>query len=93
MLMRKNVTPTGMRRYALATNFMGPFASITGAETAPTTEFGRHVFEIAALSRAPPSLYNYRVMGGGGTWAQPRDPPPKRFLRKANNQSQIDLPD
>jgi hypothetical protein len=30
---------------------MGSFASIAGAETALTREFGRHVFEIAALLR------------------------------------------
>ena len=30
---------------------MGSFASIAGAETTPTREFGRHVFEIAALMR------------------------------------------
>ena len=40
---------------------MGSFASIAGAETALTREFGRHVFEIAALSRVSPTLYNYRV--------------------------------
>ena len=40
---------------------MGPFAAIAGAETAPTREFGRHVFEIAALLRVSDILYNYRV--------------------------------
>jgi hypothetical protein len=30
---------------------MGSFASIAGAEIALTREFGRHVFEIAALLR------------------------------------------
>jgi hypothetical protein len=39
----------------------GSFGSIAGAETALTRVFGRHVFEIAALLRAPERLYNYRV--------------------------------
>ena len=39
----------------------GSFGSIAGAETALTREFGRHVFEIAALLRVPQRLYNYRV--------------------------------
>ena len=41
---------------------MGSFASIAGAETALTKEFGRHVFEIAALLRVSHTLYNYRVL-------------------------------
>ena len=40
---------------------MGLFASIAGAETALTREFGRHVFEIAVLLRVSHTLYNYRV--------------------------------
>ena len=40
---------------------MGSFGSIAGAETALTKEFGRHVFEIAALLRVSQNLYNYRV--------------------------------
>ena len=40
---------------------MGSFGSIAGAETALTKEFGRHVFEIAALLRVSQTLYNYRV--------------------------------
>jgi hypothetical protein len=40
---------------------MGPFAAIAGAETAPTGEFGRHVFDIAALLRVSDIIYNYRV--------------------------------
>jgi hypothetical protein len=40
---------------------MASFASIAGAETALTREISRHVFEIAALSRVSPTLYNYRV--------------------------------
>src|ERR1700730_5108827 len=39
----------------------GSFGSIAGAETAPTREFGRHVFEIAALLRVPQRLHNYGV--------------------------------
>ena len=41
---------------------MGSFGSIAGAETALTREFGRHVFEIAALLRVSHTLYNYRVL-------------------------------
>jgi hypothetical protein len=41
---------------------MGPFAAIAGAETAPTGEFGRHVFDIAALLRVSDIPYNYRVL-------------------------------
>ena len=40
---------------------MGSFASIAGAETALTREFGRHAFENAALLRVSHTLYNYRV--------------------------------
>ena len=40
---------------------MGSFGSIAGAETALTREFGRHVFEIAALLRVSHTRYNYRV--------------------------------
>jgi hypothetical protein len=40
---------------------MGSLGSIAGAETALTRDFGRHVFEIAALLRVSHSLYNYRV--------------------------------
>ena len=40
---------------------MGPFAAIAGAETAPTGEFGRHFFDIAALLRVFDIIYNYRV--------------------------------
>ena len=40
---------------------MGSFGSIARAETALTRDFGRHVFEIAALLRVSHSLYNYRV--------------------------------
>src|ERR1700716_3588811 len=41
---------------------MGSFASIAGAKTTLTGEISRHVFEIAALSRVSPILYNYRVL-------------------------------
>ena len=40
---------------------MASFAAIAGAETAPTREFGRHVFDITALLRVSVTLYNYRV--------------------------------
>ena len=40
---------------------MASFAAIAGAETAATGEFGRHVFEIAALLRVSQTPYNYRV--------------------------------
>ena len=40
---------------------MASFAAIAGAETAPTREFGRHVFDITALLRVSITLYNYRV--------------------------------
>jgi hypothetical protein len=40
---------------------MASFAAIAGAETAPTREFGRHVFDITALLRVSIALYNYRV--------------------------------
>jgi hypothetical protein len=40
---------------------MGSFAVNTRAETTGIREFGRHVFEIAALSRASPKRYNLGV--------------------------------
>ena len=40
---------------------MGSLGPIAGAETALTRDFGRHVFEIAALLRVSQRLYNYRV--------------------------------
>ena len=46
----------------------GSFGSIAGAETALTREFGRHVFEIAALLRVSQRLYNYRVWVVGMVW-------------------------
>ena len=63
------VIETGLRNSSQERNFllqrpggeMGSFASIAGAETAPTKEFSRHVFEIAALLRVSQTLYNYRV--------------------------------
>jgi hypothetical protein len=36
----------------------GSFGSIAGAETALTREFGRHIFEIAALLRVSQRFYN-----------------------------------
>jgi hypothetical protein len=41
---------------------VGPLGSIAGAETALTRDFGKHVFEMAALSRVPQTQYNYRVL-------------------------------
>src|SRR3981081_3466937 len=49
----------------------GSFGSIAGAETALTREFGRHVFEIAALLRVSQRLYNYRVWVVGVTGIEP----------------------
>src|SRR6202171_3657058 len=40
----------------------GSFGSIAGAETALTREFGRHVFEIAALLRVSQRLHNSGVL-------------------------------
>ena len=53
---------------------MGSFASIAGAETALTREFGRHVFEIAALLRVSSILYNYRVLVVGVIAIEPVTP-------------------
>jgi hypothetical protein len=50
---------------------MGSFGSIAGAETALTREFGRHVFEIAALLRVSHTLYNYRVWVVGAPGLEP----------------------
>jgi hypothetical protein len=63
------VIETSLRNSSQERNFLlqrpggetGSFGSIAGAETALTREFGRHVFEIAALLRASQRLYNYRV--------------------------------
>ena len=52
----------------------GSFGSIAGAETALTREFGRHVFEIAALLRVSQRLYNYRVWVVGATGIEPVTP-------------------
>src|SRR6202165_5422753 len=53
---------------------MGSFGSIAGAETALTREFGRHVFEIAALLRVPQRLHNYGVWMVGATGIEPVTP-------------------
>jgi hypothetical protein len=53
---------------------MGSFAVNTRAETARIREFGRHVFEIAALSRASPRRYNLRVWVVGATGIEPVTP-------------------
>ena len=63
------VIETSLRNSSQERNFLlqrpggetGSFGSIAGAETALTRVFGRHVFEIAALSRVVSTLYNYRV--------------------------------
>ena len=55
---------------------MGSFASIAGTETALTREFGRHVFEIAALSRVSHTLYNYRVWVVEMIWTKLAAPHP-----------------
>lgn len=63
------VIETSLRNSSQERNFLlqrpggetGSFGSIAGAETALTREFGRHVFEIAALLRVSQRLYNYRV--------------------------------
>jgi hypothetical protein len=52
----------------------GSFGSIAGAETALTREFGRHVFEIAALLRVSQRRYNYRVWLVGATGIEPVTP-------------------
>ncbi len=57
---------TSLRNSSQERNFLlqrpggeiGSFASIAGAETALTREFGRHVFETTALLRVPHTLYN-----------------------------------
>jgi hypothetical protein len=62
------VIETSLRNSSQERNFLlqrpggetGAFGSI-GAETALTREFGRHVFEIAALLRVSQRLHNYRV--------------------------------
>jgi hypothetical protein len=63
------VIETSLRNSSQERNFLlqrpggetGSFGSIAGAETALTREFGRHVFEIAALLRVSQRPYNYRV--------------------------------
>jgi hypothetical protein len=63
------VIETSLRNSSQERNFLlqrpggetGSFGSIAGAETALTREFGRHVFEIAALLRVSQRLHNYGV--------------------------------
>ena len=65
------VIETSLRYSSQERNFLlqrpggetGSFGSIAGAETALTREFGRHVFEIAALLRVSQRLHNYGVGG------------------------------
>ena len=63
---------------------MGSFGSIAGAETALTRDFGRHVFEIAALLRVPQRLHNYRVWVVGATGIEPVTPTMSRFAAAAH---------
>ena len=73
------VIETSLRNSSQERNFLlqrpggetGSFGSIAGAETALTREFGRHVFEIAALLRVSQRLYNYRVWVVGATGIEP----------------------
>src|SRR3981081_3123556 len=76
------VIETSLRYSSQERNFLlqrpggetGSFGSIAGAETALTREFGRHVFEIAALLRVPQRLYNYRVWVVGVIGIEPNYP-------------------
>jgi hypothetical protein len=53
---------------------LGSFAVNARPETARIREFGRHVFEIAALSRASPKLHNLRVWVVGAIGIEPVTP-------------------
>jgi len=72
------VIETSLRNSSQERNFLlqrpggetGPFGSIAGAETALTREFGRHVFEIAALLRVSRRLCNYRVLVVETIWTK-----------------------
>src|ERR1700730_14506405 len=55
---------------------MASFAAIAGAETAPTREFGRHVFDITAQLRVSITLYNYRVCVVETVWFELPTPHP-----------------
>src|ERR1700688_2082421 len=76
------VIETNLRNSSQERNFLlqrpggetGSFGSIAGAETALTREFGRHVFEIAALLRVSQRLHNYRVWVVGATGIEPVTP-------------------
>ena len=84
---------TGLRNSSQERNFLlqrpggetGSFGSIAEAETALTREFGRHVFEIAALLRVSQRLYNYRVWVVGAVEIELVTPSP--FGRKTNDQN------
>jgi hypothetical protein len=73
------VIETSLRNSSQERNFLlqrpggetGAFGSIAGAETALTREFGRHVFEIAALLQS---------VSGGRTRVRTWDPMIKRHL-------------
>ena len=67
---------------------MASFAAIAGAETAPTREFGRHVFDITALLRVFTFRYNYRVCVVGIIWTELAAPRP--VLSNCVSASSID---
>ena len=72
------VIETSLRNSSQERNFLlqrpggetGSFGSIAGAETALTREFGRHVFEIAALLRVSQRLHNYGVLVVETIWTK-----------------------
>src|ERR1700736_5911985 len=83
---------TSLRNSSQERNFLvqrpggetGSFGSIAGAETALTREFGRHVFEIAALLRVSQRLHNYRVWVVGATGIEPVTPSMSTRCLKSN---------
>ena len=85
------VIETSLRYSSQERNFLlqrpggetGSFGSIAGAETALTREFGRHVFEIAALLRVSQRLHNYRVWVVGATGIEPVTPSMSRRCSSA----------
>jgi hypothetical protein len=76
------VIETSLRYSSQERNFLlqrpggetGSFGSIAGAETALTREFGRHVFEIAALLRVSQTIHNYSVWVVGVIGIEPVTP-------------------
>src|SRR5258708_31520371 len=87
------VIETSLRNSSQERNFVvqapggetGSFGSIAGAETALTREFGRHVFEIAALLRVSQRLYNCRVWMVGVMGIELV--PPSLFERKTTTKT------